>query len=321
MATVKSLILYEKWRPKTLEDIILLPRIRKKFINGIDQHYIFYGHHGTGKTSLARILIGEYSKKTPYLEINCSLDTSIDMLREEIGDFCKFSPMLEEDSDFKYVFLDEFERVSKNFQDGFKAFIEKYNDYGIRFIISTNHISKLTPQLKSRIKSIDFDCRDVEEEKYLRNEIAKRIVNVILPKENKEIPKEHIKTIVTKKFPDFRAMLVDVQDFIISGEVDETSNISNKLKLDLFNLIYDDSIDYEKIYHRLMSDFGPDKIDDMIKILGTPFINWSILEGKNIDKLFECNYVIADYYPKLDTATDPIILGMTVIGKFRDILL
>jgi len=320
MATVRSLILWEKYRPKTMEDIILLPRIRKKFDNGVSQHYIFYGHHGTGKTSLAKILIGVYSKKTPYLAINCSLDTSIDMLREEIGDFCKFSPMMEEDSDIKYVFLDEFEKVSKAFQDGFKAFIEKYNNFGVRFIISTNHISKITVELKSRIKSIDFDCRDIEEEKYIKNEIAKRIVNTILPKENKEVPKEHIKSIVTKKFPDLRAMIVDVQDFIETGDISGTSNVSNKLKLDLYNMLYDKSYDYEKIYHFLMSNFGPEKIDVMLQILGTPFINWSISEKKNIDKLFECNYVIADYYSKLDTNTDPLILGLTVIGKFRDIL-
>jgi hypothetical protein len=38
-------------------------------------------------------------------------------------------------------------------------------------------------------------------------------------------------------------------------------------------------------------------------------------ENKNIDKLFETSYVIADYTQKLET-TDPIILGMTIIGKF-----
>ena len=58
----------------------------------------------------------------------------------------------------------------------------------------------------------------------------------------------------------------------------------------------------------------------MMKLLGKPFIDWSIQNGKNVDKLFECNYIIADYFSKLETNTDPIIIGMTVIGKFRDIL-
>ena len=87
--SINKLLLWEKWRPKKLDDIILLPRIRKHFENGLNGNYIFYGHYGTGKTSLARILIGKYSKQTPFLEINCSLDTSIDTLRTEIDDFCK----------------------------------------------------------------------------------------------------------------------------------------------------------------------------------------------------------------------------------------
>ena len=69
-----------------------------------------------------------------------------------------------------------------------------------------------------------------------------------------------------------------------------------------------------------MNNFGAEKIDTMIKLLGRPFTDWSILENKNVEKLFECNYIIADYTDKLETNTDPIILGMTIIGKFRDLL-
>ena len=189
--SVNKLLLWEKWRPKTIDDIILLPRIRKELESGVNQHYIFHGHYGTGKTSLARILIGRYSKETPYLELNCSMDTSIDVLRTEIDNFCKFTPMMDTNSDIKYVFLDEFERVSANFQDAFKAFIERYNR-NVRFIITTNHINKISDGLKSRIKQIGFDCQGVEEEKYLKQEIYKKITNEILPKEESEIPKEDL---------------------------------------------------------------------------------------------------------------------------------
>jgi len=317
--SVKKLLLWEKWRPKSLEDIILLPRIKKQFENGVNQHYIFYGHYGTGKTSLARILVGKYSKETPYLELNCSLDTSIEVLREEIQNFCKFTPMFESSSDIKYVFLDEFERVSAQFQDAFKAFIEKYNN-SVRFIITTNHINKISDGLKSRIKTVNFDCIDAEEEKHLKIELYKRIQNTILPKEGKEISKDNLISIINKKFPDFRNILVETQDFLETGEVNSgASNVSNKVKADLYSFLYE-SGSYESVYHFLMANFGAEKIDSMIKLLGKPFIDWSIENGKSVDKLFECNYVIADYTSKLETNTDPIVLGMTIIGKFRDIL-
>lgn len=318
--SVKNLLLWEKWRPKTFEDIILLPRIRKQFENGVNQHYIFHGHYGTGKTSLARILIGRHSKKTAYLEVNCSEETSVDYLREEISRFCKTQPMFEVESDVKYVFLDEFERVSAQYQDAFKAFIEKYNDKGVRFILSTNHIDKVRGGLKSRIKQINFDCRDLEEEKFLKIEIFKRIQNSILPKEGKEIEKENLVSLINKKFPDFRNILVEVQDFLETGDTNTgTSNISNKVKLDLYNMLYKEN-DYEATYHFIMGNFGPEKVSEMFQLLGKPFIDWSIENRKSIDKLFDCNFVISDYSSKLETNTDPFVLAMTVIGKFKDIL-
>ena len=70
---MKNLLLSERWRPKNLEDIILLPRIRKIFENGLNNNVILHGHFGTGKTTLSRILIGKYTKDKPFLELNSSL--------------------------------------------------------------------------------------------------------------------------------------------------------------------------------------------------------------------------------------------------------
>lgn len=319
--SVNKLLLWEKYRPKNMEDVILLPRIRERFKDGVNQHYIFHGHYGTGKTSLARIIIGKYSKETPFLELNCSFDTSIDVLRTQIDDFCKFSSIMDVTSDIKYVFLDEFERVSTNFQDAFKAFIEKYNK-NVRFIITTNHINKVTDGLKSRIKLIDFDSQSLEEEKYLKQEIYKKITNTILPNEGGEIPKEDLISIINKKFPDFRSVIVEVQDYLETGKLSNgSSNISNKVKIDLYNCLYDKSLDYEKIYHFLMVNFGAEKVHIMLNLLGKSFVDWSINEKReNINKLFELSFILTENVPKLETAIDPIILGMTVVGKFREIL-
>lgn len=317
---VSNLMLWEKWRPKKIEDLILLPRIRKNFDNGVSQHYIFYGHWGTGKTSLARILIGKYTKETPYLEVNCSEETSIDYLRDEISTFCRTKPMFS-DSDIKYVFLDEFERVSAQFQDAFKAFIEKYNNKGVKFILTTNHIEKISGGLKSRIKMINFDCENIDEERILKKDFFNRIRNVILPAEGKEVSKEDLIRIITKKFPDFRNILVELQNFLETGQSNFNANISNKLKNELYSIIFSKDDNYDKIYHFLMSTFGSEKIDQMIKLLGRPFVSFIIdKHPTKVDKLFECNYIISDYSLKIDT-TDPIILGMTIIGKYRDILI
>lgn len=316
--SVNKLLLWEKWRPKKIDDIILLPRIRKHFENKIDGNYIFYGNYGTGKTSLARILIGKYSKDKPNLEINSSLSTSINVLRSEIEDFCKFTPLMESDSDLKFVFLDEFDRTSAEFQDAFKAFIETYSKRGVRFIITTNHINKISDGIKSRIPQINFDYINQDEEKFLKQEIYKKITTQILPKENFEIPKENLVKIINRKFPDFRSILVEISNFINTGDIDLQTTITSKSKLELYNLIYKESINYIEVYDFVMVNFGPDKIDTMIKLLGKPFIDWSISESKNVEKLFKCNYIIADYSSKLETNTDPIILAISIIGKLND---
>jgi DNA polymerase III delta prime subunit len=227
--------------------------------------------------------------------------------------------MFESNSDIKYVFLDEFERVSAQFQDAFKAFIEKYNN-SVRFIITTNHINKISDGLKSRIKTVNFDCVDLEEERYLKTEFYKRIQNNILPKEEKEISKENLGGIINKKFPDFRSILVEVQDFLETGDInDGVSNISNKIKIDLFNFLYENG-DYESVYHFLMTNFGQEKIDSMIKLLGKPFIDWSIENKKNIDKLFEVAHTICEYTLILESSIDHIIVGISFIGKIREII-
>jgi DNA polymerase III delta prime subunit len=318
----KNLLLWEKYRPKKIEDVILPERILKQFENGVTKNYIFHGHYGTGKTTLARILIGKYSKDKAFLEINSSLYTSIETLRNDVDNFCKTQPMLETTDSQKYVFLDEFEKVSASYQDALKAFIEHYHK-NVRFILTTNHLNKISDGIKSRFTCINFDCLDINEEKFIKQEIYKRIVNKISPSEGFEIPKDKLANLITKKFPDLRSILVEIQNYKETGDIYiSDSNSSNKLKLDLYNILYDKSLDYEQIYHFLMSNFGPEKIDLVFKLLGRDFVNWSISSKKeNIEKLFELNSIISELHFKLETNTDPIILAMTLIGKFRDILI
>ena len=317
--SISNLLLWEKWRPRKIEDIILPDRVRRHFENGLNKNYIFYGNYGTGKTSLARILVGKYSKDKAFIELNSSLYTSIDVLRSEIEKFCKTVPMFDVEDPIKYVFLDEFERVSVQYQDAMKAFIEQYHN-NVRFVLTTNHFNKISDGIKSRFSSINFDTQDHVEEKQVKMDIYKRIIEVS-QKEDIKIEKDQLIGLINKKFPDIRSMFVDLQNLKDTGDISSVSSgVNNKLKTDTYSLIYDKSADYEKIYHFLMSSYGPEKIDTLFNILGKNFIEYSISENKNIDKLFECNYVISDYRNKLDSQTDPLILGMTVIGKFRDIL-
>ena len=325
---MKELLLSEKWRPKKFEDIILLPRIKKIFERGITQNVILYGHYGTGKTTLARILIGRYTKDKAFLEINSSFYTSIDVLRTKIDDFCSKVYMGLDLDDvkldpIKYVFLDEFERTSTQYQDALKAYIEEYSAKNVRFIFNTNHINKISDGIKSRLMEVNFDCTNPEEEKFLKTAIYKKIVDTIAPTEKIDIKKDDLIKIINKNFPDFRSVMNEIQNFKETGEtISSGSNVNLKLKNDLYSIVYDKSKNYEDIYHFLMNNFGPEKIDEMISLFGRHFIQWSFSEKReNIDKLFQVNYIISEHTRLLETATDPIIVGMALIGKLRDLFI
>ncbi len=326
---MKNLLLSERWRPKTLEDTILLPRIRKLFENGVQQNVILYGNFGTGKTTLARILIGKYSKNKPFLELNSSFYTSIDTLRNKIDEFCSKVYMgldLVEDlprDTIKYVFLDEFDRTSIQYQDALKAYIEEFSSKNVRFILTTNHINKVSPGIRSRLVEINFDCQNAEEEKYLKTEIFKKITKQICQIENFTIPKEILVKIINKKFPDFRSILIEVDQFKLTGHSTQNNTGSNiKIRQDLYNLIFDKTITFEDTFTFLMENFGPERIDVLFELLSKPFIEYCMNERKDCDQnLFHHTYIICEHQKLLETNTDPIILGMTVVGKTRDLFL
>jgi len=323
---MKNLLLSERWRPKKLEDVILLPRIKKLFENGLNNNFVFYGHFGTGKTTLSRILIGKYTKDKPFLEINSSFYTSIETLRTKIDEFCSkvyigFDLEKEIDKDeIKYVFLDEFERTSIQYQDALKAYIEEFSKKNVRFIFTTNHINKVSAGIRSRLIEVNFDCQSPEEERYLKQELYKKIKNEICPKEGFDIPKDDLVKIINKKFPDFRSILIELDNFKLTGTTISTSNINSKLKFETYEMIYDKSKTFEDIYHFLMNNYGPEKINDLFDVFGKSFIEYSLNEKRtNIDKLFQVNYIISENHHLLETNTDPIIVGMAVFGKIRDL--
>ena len=325
---MKELLLSEKWRPKKIEDAIILPRIQKIFEKGITQNIILFGSFGTGKTTLSRILVGKYLKNKPFMELNGSFFTSIYILRTKVDDFCSRVYMgldLNDDNiksdDMKYVLIDECDRLSIQFQDGLKAYIEEYSAKNVRFIFITNHISKVSPGVLSRLTPVNFDCINTDEEKFLKQSLYKRVMKVIAPAEEITIDKETLVKIINRTFPDFRSFMNELQVFKETGESSVgLSTVNIKLRNELYSIIYDKSLDYEYIYHFLMDKFGGDKIDEMINLFGKSFIQWSFSEKReNIDKLFQVSYIIPEHIRLLETSTDPIIVGMSLIGKLREI--
>ncbi len=310
---MKNKLFWEKWRPSTLDDIILLPRIRKSIESGLTKNLILYGTSGIGKTTLSKIL----SNGKPCLVINTSMETSIDVLRSKIEEFCVNMSMFDSADDTKVVFLDEFEGASRQFQEAFKGFIEKHST--VRFIATTNNLGKIIDPLHSRFSIIDFNAQTLEEEKYLKTQIYKRIMDVICPAEEININKEDLIKLITKNFPDFRAILIQLQNYKETGELSIVgSNIDLKLKTQLYESIFNDD-DSETVYHFLVSNFGADRIDEVIKLLGRPFLTWIFENRKDwVNKGFKISRLVTEHTMFLENSgTDPIIVGLSLIGDIK----
>jgi DNA polymerase III delta prime subunit len=67
------------------------------------QHLLLFGPPGSGKTTLAKVL----AKDLPYMFINVSDESSVDVIRTKINEFCSNISVMDGKSSKKVVILDE----------------------------------------------------------------------------------------------------------------------------------------------------------------------------------------------------------------------
>ena len=164
----------EKYRPKNLQDLILPERVMSKFKDGLSQNMLLAGSPGTGKTSTAKAIVQQFD--LPYLYINASTDTSVDVIRTRITDFCSTMSILDDRDKFKVVILDEVDGVSDQFFKALRATMETFASNS-RFIATCNYINKLPDPILSRFEVINFDF-DKEEESELTKKYIRRVYDI-----------------------------------------------------------------------------------------------------------------------------------------------
>mgnify|MGYP003332295342 FL=1 len=221
-------LLVERYRPTDLEYYVGNENIKKAISQYLAQNdiqnLIFYGPAGTGKTTLAKLIVKNLD--CDYLYINSSDERGIETIRDKVSGFASaasFKPI-------KIIILDEADFLTIQAQASLRNIIETFSRT-TRFIMTCNFIERIIDPLQSR-------CQVLKIVPPSKTDIAKHIAH-ILDEENTKYELEDIKTIVNRSYPDLRKMLNTIQlstqdnKLVIDQEVLVSSNYMTQVLKEL----------------------------------------------------------------------------------------
>jgi replication factor C small subunit len=194
----------EKYRPKTIDGYVFTDNGTRDQIadwikEGSVPHLLLHGPAGTGKTTLAKILVNQLGiDDFDFLQVNASRDNGVDFLKTKIEGFVSTMPF----GEFKIVLLDEADYLSHNAQALMRGLMETYQSQA-RFILTCNLVHKIIMPLKSRCCELKIDKTD-------QTEFTARVATVLV-NENVNFELDTLDSYVRATYPDLRKCLNLVQ--------------------------------------------------------------------------------------------------------------
>lgn len=173
----EEIVWAEKYRPQDFKDIVGQEEIVKRAKAFVEQrnmpHLLFAGPAGTGKTTLALVIVKKLFGKNwreNYLELNASDERGINVIRQKVKDFARTKAI--GDVPFKIIFLDEADALTREAQQALRRTMENFTTT-CRFILSCNYSSKIIEPIQSRTSIFRFRALTKEDIAKVIERIAK----------------------------------------------------------------------------------------------------------------------------------------------------